>query len=79
MHNMKYIEKVILDKAVKICEKETIWIAHWKLLTASFYSVYFNDVYNFNRLKKQRWLNITSQQEHFGSTYRRTFPISTCL
>lgn len=49
MHNMKYIEKVILDKAVKICEKETIWIAHWKLLAASFYSVYFNDVYNFNR------------------------------
>lgn len=49
MHNMKCIVKVILDKAVKICEKETIWIAHWKLLTASFYSVYFNDVYNFNR------------------------------
>lgn len=77
MHNLKYIVKVIVDKAVKICEKETICIAHCKLSAASFYSEYFNDDYNFNRLKKnQRWLNITSQQEHFASTYRRTFPIS---
>lgn len=54
MHNLKYIVKVIVDKAVKICEKETICIAHCKLSAASFYSVYFNDDYNFNRLKKNK-------------------------